>query len=56
MCRSVAPKVFVAESDNRSSVADPDADSRDKILEAAALCPVGAIVVEDATTGEPVDY
>jgi ferredoxin len=56
MCRAVAPTVFVADADNRSSVADSESASRETILEAASLCPVGAIVVEDAATGEPVDY
>jgi ferredoxin len=52
MCETIAPKVFVL-NDNRQSVAvDADAEPVEKILDAAENCPVSAIIVEDADTGE----
>lgn len=54
MCRATAPNVFVADDNEQSVVADPAADSLEKILEAAANCPVGAIFVEDPDTHEPL--
>jgi ferredoxin len=57
MCREIAPKGFVEEpEDGRSSPGDPDAESLETILEAAASCPVGAITVIDADTGEELDF
>lgn len=55
MCRAIAPGVFVETEDGQSEVGDPAAATSDAILEAAASCPVGAIFVEDAATGEPVE-
>ena len=52
MCESIAPKVFKLNDDRQSEVVDPAADSEEKILEAAENCPVSAIFVEDAETGE----
>jgi ferredoxin len=52
MCESIAPKVFKLNDDRQSEVVDPTADSEAKILEAAENCPVSAIFVEDAETGE----
>ncbi len=52
MCESIAPKVFRLNEDRQSEVADPEGDSLEKILEAAENCPVSAIFVEDAETGE----
>lgn len=52
MCESIAPNVFQLDENRQSKVADPDGDSVEKILEAAENCPVSAIVVEDAETGE----
>ena len=56
MCEAIAPKVFRL-NDNRQSEAvdpavDPAGDTIEKILEAAENCPVSAIFVEDAETGE----
>ena len=44
--------MFVASPDGLSEVANPAADTAEAILAAAAECPVGAISVEDAETGE----
>ncbi len=52
MCESIAPKVFKLNDDRQSEVVDPAGDSEAKILEAAENCPVSAIFVEDAETGE----
>ena len=52
MCEAIAPKVFQLNDNRQSEVADPAGDSVEKILEAAENCPVSAIFVEDAETGE----
>ena len=52
MCESIAPRVFRLNDDRQSEVADATADTEAKILEAAENCPVSAIFVEDAETGE----
>ena len=52
MCETFAPKVFVINDNRQSEVADATADSEEHILEAAENCPVSAITVEDADTGE----
>ena len=52
MCESIAPKVFQLNDDRQSEAVDPSADTEANILEAAENCPVSAIFVEDAETGE----
>lgn len=52
MCENIAPKVFRLNDNRQSEAVDPAADSVEKILEAAESCPVSAIFVEDADTGE----
>jgi ferredoxin len=52
MCVTIATKAFRLDDNRQSEVADPDGDSVEKILEAAENCPVSAILVEDADTGE----
>jgi ferredoxin len=52
MCETYAPNVFRLNENRQSEAADPAADSEAKILEAAENCPVSAISVEDAATGE----
>ena len=52
MCPHIAPKVFALNDDRQSQVIDPDGDTSDVILEAAEACPVSAITVIDAETGE----
>ena len=52
MCETTAPKVFVLNDDRQSEAVDPDGDTEENILEAAENCPVSAISVVDAETGE----
>jgi len=52
MCETIAPKVFRLNEKRQSEAVDPAADTVEKILEAAENCPVSAIFVEDADTGE----
>ena len=52
MCETYAPKVFVLNDDRQSEAVDPEADTEENILEAAENCPVSAITVFDAETGE----
>jgi ferredoxin len=44
-CVDSAPDVFELDADDKARVIDPDGDDRDRILEAAANCPVTAIFV-----------
>ena len=52
MCESIATKTFRLNDNRQSEVTDPQGDSVETILEAAENCPVSAIFVEDAETGE----
>ena len=52
MCESIAPQVFVLNEHRQSEAINPTGDTEEKILEAAENCPVSAIFVEDAETGE----
>ena len=52
MCETYAPKVFVLNDDRQSEAVDPEGDTEENILEAAENCPVSAITVVDAETGE----
>jgi len=52
MCETYAPKVFVLNDDRQSTVADPNGDTFENIMEAAQDCPVSAIIVIDDETGE----
>jgi ferredoxin len=52
MCESIAPKVFRLDDNRQSEAFDPNGDGEATILEAAENCPVSAIIVEDAETGE----
>ena len=52
MCEAIAPKVFRLNDNRQSEAVDPAGDTVEKILEAAESCPVSAIFVEDAETGE----
>lgn len=52
MCEAIAPKVFRLNDNRQSEAVDPGGDTVEKILEAAESCPVSAIFVEDAETGE----
>jgi ferredoxin len=53
-CVSSAPRVFELDDDEKAIVIDANGASRDDLVEAAANCPVNAITIFDATTGETV--
>ena len=52
MCVTIATKTFKLNEDRQSEAVDPEGDTAEKVLEAANNCPVSAIMVEDAATGE----
>jgi ferredoxin len=52
MCEAIVPKVFRLNDDRQSEAVDPAGDTEETILEAAENCPVSAIFVVDAETGE----
>ncbi len=52
MCEAIAAKTFRLNGDRQSEVVDPTANTEAEVLEAAENCPVSAIFVEDAETGE----
>jgi ferredoxin len=53
-CVSTAPDVFELDADEKAIVIDPNGAPRDELVEAAANCPVMAITIRDASTGEEV--
>jgi ferredoxin len=52
MCETFAPNVFQLNDNRQSEAVNPNGESEEKILEAAENCPMSAIIVEDAETGE----
>jgi hypothetical protein len=46
------PNVFRLNDDRQSEAVDPAGDPFEKVMEAAENCPMSAIIVEDADTGE----
>jgi ferredoxin len=52
MCTTIAPKVFALNDQRQSEAVSPEGDTVEKIIDAAENCPVSAIIVEDAETGE----
>lgn len=52
MCRLTAPSLFVEGGGGKSTVAPDGSVPTEAILEAADLCPAGAITVRDAETGD----
>ncbi len=52
MCETFASNTFTLNDDRQSSVKNLDGDPEEKVLEAAENCPVSAITVIDAETGE----
>ena len=53
-CVDSAPGVFELDDDDKSVVVDPNAQPRDDIVMAAQDCPVDAIIVTDASTGDQI--
>jgi ferredoxin len=45
MCRAIAPNIFVATPNGKSTVARADSDDSELVIEAADTCPVAAIQV-----------
>lgn len=61
VCVKLVPSVFQLKKQEAPTiiapvayVVDPSAASNDAILEAAQMCPTGAIIIEDAETGERI--
>ncbi len=52
MCTVITPDVFRLDDKHKSSVANPEGDTEERVLEAARNCPVGAFPVADAETGK----
>ena len=52
MCETFAPNVFQLNDDRQSEAVNPQGDPEAQVLEAAENCPMSAIIVEDADTGE----
>jgi ferredoxin len=52
MCETFAPNVFRLNDDRQSEAVDPAGDPFANVMEAAENCPMSAIIVEDADTGE----
>lgn len=52
MCETIATKSFRLNDNRQSEAINPPGDDEAAILEAAENCPVSAIFVEDAETGE----
>jgi ferredoxin len=52
MCVTIATRTFRLNDSRQSELADAAGDSLEAVLEAAENCPVSAITVEDAETGE----
>lgn len=53
-CVQAAPKVFKLDAKMIAEVIDPKADTDEKILLAAKICPTKAITVEEEGTGKKV--
>ncbi|ETX06420.1 ferredoxin [Candidatus Entotheonella palauensis] len=54
MCEQYAPNTFGLNEERQSYVKDPEGDPEELIIEAATNCPVSAIKITDADTGEVV--
>ena len=52
MCVTIATNAFQLNDDRQSAPANPDGDTEELIMEAAENCPVSAITITDAITGE----
>ena len=52
MCVQVTPGVFALNEVRQADIIDIDGDTPAQIRLAAEECPVSAIVIEDASTGE----
>ncbi len=50
-CIMIAPKAFVLDEDGQSSVAAPEEELEETVRDAAAMCPTGAILIEESEDG-----
>jgi len=53
-CVNEAPGTFEMDGDNIAIVTNPAGNTPEEILAAAQSCPVDAIILHDAATGEKV--
>jgi ferredoxin len=53
-CVDSAPGVFELDDESKSVVIDPDGASKDDLVMASQDCPVDAIIICDAETGEQI--
>ena len=53
-CVGEAPNTFELDGDNIAVVKDPNGHTDEEILQSAQVCPVDAIILTDAKTGEKV--
>ena len=53
-CVQVTPKVFKLDAKMIAEVIDPKADSDEKVLFAAKLCPTKAISLEEESTNKKI--
>lgn len=53
LCLDIAPAVFALDGRHKCTVLDPEADSPEKVMEAAEACPCQAIEVLD-DEGDPI--
>lgn len=53
-CVAIAGQTFELDDENKFLILETDWDSEDVILAAAQSCPVFAIVIKDAETGEQI--
>lgn len=52
ICRENAPHTFEIDAEAKARVVNPDGDPREAVIKAADNCPMTAITVRDAHTGE----
>lgn len=52
MCEVFASNTFALNDERQSIVVNSDGDTEEAVIEAAENCPVTAILVEDADTGD----
>jgi ferredoxin len=51
-CAAIAPGTFVMDGENKAIIVEGEWEEDDIIMAAAQSCPVYAIIIKDAETGE----